>query len=177
MDTSTENSTEKSLQKASEKKPVSVYSVKFTKVINNFAEAGFVSKQKNGSDKVSAHTSFSKRLFRWRNAAAVTAILAIGVLHFVFQISFIRSEIGESWPLAEVPPVNLETGRAAPVEASESEVKKIDAALPPKTVRVVRQRPLEPSLTAPSKPQLKKREAVENRAARLRRAERILTGV
>ena len=176
MNASTENSTEKSLQKVSAEKPTSVYSVKFTKVINNFAEESVITKQK--SSKIAAQNSFSKKVFRWRNAAAMAAILAIGVFHFAFQMSFIRSEVSENRPVIEVPPVNLEPVRTAPVEteSADVEIRKINAELPPKRTRAVRQKQ-SAAFAAPSKPQLKKREAVETRAVRLRRAERILTGV
>jgi hypothetical protein len=178
MNVSTENSTEKSLEQVSGNKPVSVYSVKFTKVINNFAGKSII--QKKPSNQSVAQKSFTQKVFRWRNAAAIAAILTIGVLHFVLQVSFIRSEVSENLPVMEVPPVKTESLRAAPVEtgATNIELKKIDAAVPSNSMRVARQRQSEPAAVTPSsKPQPKKREATDSRAARLRRAEKILTGV
>jgi hypothetical protein len=175
MAVSTENSTEKSLQQVSENKPISVYSANFTKVINNFAGKRFVPKRRTGADGVVEPRSFSKKVFSWRNAAAMAAILAIGVFHFVFQMSFIRSEVSENYPLIQVPPVKVEPLRTAPVEAEPSDfkIKKTAAELPPKPARTVRQQ--QQPEPAPLKAQPKK--AVESRAERLRRAERILTGI
>ncbi len=177
MDVSTKNSSEKSLEKISAGKPISVYTVNFAEVINKFPGTRFLPQRKTDADEIAAQSSFSKKVFCWRNAAAVVSILAIGVLHFVFQISFIRSEVSENRPILEVPPIKIESVSAAPVETGsiKNKAKKSETLASPKNVRAaVRQRQMEP---APLKPQLKKREAVESRAARLRRAERILTGV
>lgn len=176
MNATTENSTEKKLEKVSAEKPLSVYSVNFARVINNFAEKKSIARRKNEAGAMTAQRSFSKKIFKWRNAVAVAAILAIGVLHFAFQMSVIRTEVSKSGPAIEVPPVRSEPVAAAPVEAApaEFEVKKINAALAPKNVPAVKKRQAE---IAPVKPQPKKKEAVETRGERLRRAERILTGV
>jgi hypothetical protein len=173
MNVSTKDSREKSLEKISTGKPISVYSINFAKVINKFPGKRFIPGQKNG--KLAAQRSFSRKVFSWRNAAAVTAILAIGVLHFAFQMSIVRNELSENRPVVEVPPVKIEPLGAAPIEAESTEIEtgKTDAA-PSKLARAIKQRQPEP---APFKPQLKKKEAVETRAARLRRAERLLTGV
>ncbi|HEY8558910.1 MAG TPA: hypothetical protein VIL74_00805 [Pyrinomonadaceae bacterium] len=175
MEVGTEKSTEKSLEKVAAGKPVSVYSVNFTKVINKFSGKIFVVKP--NSNGVAAPRNFSRRVFNWRNAAIAAAIMAIGVLHFAFQMSIVRNEVGENRPLYQVPPVGTEPLTAPPIESEPApvEIKKIHAPLPPKSsARAVRERPIEP---APLKPRSKKKEAVDTRAARLRRAERILTGV
>jgi hypothetical protein len=186
MNASTENSTEKALEKVSAEKPVSVYSVNFNRVINNFTEKkkkpGFLAKRKENAGAVEVQRPFSGKVFKWRNAVAVAAILAIGVFHFVFQMSFIRREVSENRPAVEAPPVKSETLKSEPVSVApvetnlkEFDVKKIDAALPPRrSVPEIRQRPAD---IAPVKPPSKKKEGVETRAERLRRAERILTGI
>lgn len=177
MSLKTENSSKKSLEVA-EKKPVSVYSVNFARVINNLTDKKTALKRKNASLKKADGNSFSKKVFQWRNAVAVAAILAIGVLHFAFQISFINREVGKNRPLIEVPPVKIEP---APVELikpesedADFEAKKVNAPLAPKAAKTVKQRAVE---FAPVKPQPKKKDAVESRDERLRRAEKILTGV
>ena len=175
MSTSTENSTEKSLEKVSAGKPVSVYSVSFATVINKFPGKKFIARR-SSKDPV-ARRSFSKKVFSWRNAAAIAAILAIGVLQFALQVSVIRQDVGETRPPFQVPPVKTEPLYTAPAvsEPARLATKKANAVLPPKVAtRAARERQPEP---APLKPQSRKKESVETRAARLRRVERILTGV
>ena len=176
MSVSTENSSEKSLE-VMEKKPVSVYSVNFARVINNLTEKKMILKRKNGALKKADGNSLSKKVFQWRSAVAVGAILTIGVLHFAFQMSFINREVSKNRPLVEVPPVVVEPARIEPVkpEPTEFEAKKVKAPLAPKAGRtVIKQRAVE---FVPLKAQPKKKDAVEPRAERLRRAERILTGI
>ena len=62
----------------------------------------------------------------------------------------------------------------AAAESAEFEAQKADVVMPEKTAPTVKQSRPE---IAPSKPQSKKKEAVEPRATRLRRAEKILTGI
>ena len=181
MEVSTKNSTDKSLEKVTTGKPISVYTANFSKVIAKFPRNKFALKRKSPVSGGAAQHSFSKKVFSWRNASIAAGILAIGILHFAFQVSFIRNEVSENRPLTEVPPVTVEQPplRAMTVESAEPadiEIKQtLRAASSPKTARVIRQRQSESP--APFKAQPKKREAVESRAARLRRAERILTGV
>ncbi len=176
MNATTENSTEKALEKVTAEKPLSVYSVNFARVINNFAEKKSIAGRKGRTGAMTVPGSFSRKIFKWRNAVAVAAILAIGVLHFAFQMSVIRTEVSKTSHAVEVPPVRVEPVRAAPVEAAPAEFKpkKINSALPSKNLPAVKKRQAE---IAPVKPQPKKKEAVETRSERLRRAERILTGV
>ncbi len=183
MEVSTQNSTDQSLEKVSVGKPISVYTANFSKVIAKFPRKKLALKRKTPAVKPAAQESFSSKVFSWRNASAAAAILAIGVLHFAFQVSFIRSEVTENRPPAEVPAVTVEQPvSAVPVEAEETAdaptknkiESKIDASAP-RTARLMRQRQAE--TPAPVKAQPRKREAVESRAARLRRVERILTGV
>lgn len=160
-----------------EKKPVSVYSVNFARVINNLTDKKMILKRKNGLLKTATQNSLSKKVFQWRSAVAVAAILAIGVLHFAFQMTFINREVGKNRPVIEVPPVKIEPARVEPIiiAPTEFEAKKVKAPLAPKAGRtVIKQRAVE---FAPLKAQPKKKDAFESRAERLRRAEKILTGV
>ena len=106
---------------------------------------------------------------------AIAAILAVGVLHFVYQLSFISTETSENRGMAEAP-AKIEQVRQPPVEAPpvELEAKKTNEVTAPKPAAPVQK--LQPQ-AAPAKTQLKKKEPVETRAERLRRAEKILTGV
>ena len=122
MEVTTKNSTEKSLEKVSAGKPISVYSVNFAKVINRFPRKRFISRRKNFAGEINPQNSFSRKVFRWRNAAAVAAILAIGVLHFAFQMTVIRTEVSKNRSILEVPPVKVEPLRAAPVETESTKV-------------------------------------------------------
>jgi hypothetical protein len=173
----TENSTEKALVKVSERKPLAVCSVNFARVIDKFAGKRFFAKRKSFSPEIAVRPSFSGRIFTRRNITLTAAILAIGVLHFVFQISFIRREVSNTRPLFEVPPVKVEPLPAMPAESKPVafESKKTDAPdHPKKSVPDVKSRR---AAVVPLKQQPRKREAVETRAERLRRAEKILTGV
>jgi hypothetical protein len=186
MNAETEISTEGKLETVSEhQKPVAVYTVNFANVVGNFTEKRLVRRRKSTmaekSVEKSAEKSFSKKIFNWRNAVPVAAILAIGVLHFALQISVIRPEVSENHTALEIPPVKVEPARALPLEAVPAvvEIKKPGvAAAPQKTVSRVKPRQLEsaPSI-APTKPVVRKKEAGETRAERLRRAERLLTGI
>lgn len=129
-----------------------------------------------------------KRLFKWRSEIAFVAILVIAAAHLAFQFSIIRSENVENSRAVEFPvniaeiPVKIEQihpqtikTESAEIEAKKkAETKKIYNVKPPKPILPVRERRIE---IAPFTPQPKKRTPVESRAARLRRAEKILTGV
>lgn len=176
MNAETVISTEENLEKVSEQKPVAVYSVNFADVVGNFTEKRLVRRRKSAAFEKSTEKSFSKKIFNWRNAVPVAAILAIGVLHLAFQISVIRPEVSENHAILEVPPVKVEPARALPVEAPSSvdEMKKTERVASQKTALHVK---AQQSEIMPSKPPVRKKEAGETRAERLRRAERLLTGI
>ncbi len=168
-----EISTKKNLEKVSEERPLSAYSASFTPIIND-AEREFLMERSKPqkTTKTDKRSLFSKKIFKWRNAVAIGAILAVGVLHFVFQISFIETE---KMHVAELP-VKLEqigeqTSATKPIEF---EVKKVDVVNLEKTAPANSQRQSE---VAPAKPQFKKKDSVEPRVTRLRRAEKLLTGI
>ena len=111
MDTSTENATEKSLETISEqetvlrKKPVSVYSVSFSQILNDAEREFLIEHSKTRKpEKPVPQSSISKAIFNWRNGIAIAAILAVGVLHFAFQLSFIQTESAQTERLPEIPP-------------------------------------------------------------------------
>ncbi len=179
MKISTENSSENPLERVAEKEQVSVYSVNFTQVINHNVEKEIILKPIKAEvlEKTNNQVWLSKIIFRRRNAIGIAAILAIGILHFAFQLSVIQSEktqVIES-------PIKVETVLEQPEETkpeetkpAEFEVKKADIILPPKPAPQIKQRQVEVS---PAKPQFKKKDSVEPKAERLRRAEKILTGI
>lgn len=185
MNAETEILTEENLEKVEEQKPVAVYSVNFTNAIGNFAEKRLVRRRNTTILKpVKVEKSLSKKIFNWRNAVPVAAILAIGVLHFAFQMSVIRPEVSENHPVVEVPPVKLEPARALSSEAVPAapvaiEPKRTETSAPQKTAQRVKPRQLEaaPASAPARQPVMRKKEAVESRAERLRRAERLLTGI
>src|SRR5215203_686145 len=135
MSVSTKNSSEKTLEKALEDKPVSVYSINFARVINNLNDKRLApNAKKGGLLEAGARKSLSKKIFQSRNAIAVAAILAIGVLHFAFQMSFIRYDVSKNRPPLEVLPVKIEQHSAlsADNKLDEFESKKADVVMPEK---------------------------------------------
>jgi hypothetical protein len=176
MKASTENSSENPLDRVAEKEQVSVYSVNFTQVINNHqADREIVLKplKAESSEEKNIQPRLSQTIFRRRNTIGIAAILVIGILHFAFQLSVIQTEKKQ---VAEAP-ASIEQVREQPaVETKPAafEATKADIVLPVKTAPQIRQR--QPEI-APSKMQLKKKEALDPRAVRLRRAEKILTGI
>jgi hypothetical protein len=178
MNTSTKNSIENTLERASAEKPVSVFTISFTPNFNRRAEMEEVLEPLKTENTASENKQnpVSGMIFQWRNAIAVAAILIIGVLHFVFQISFIQSEKNENRRIAEVPPVKIEQLFEKPVDNKPLGfgIKKANVAMPEKSAPALKARPRE---LVPARPQLRKRETSESRAGRLRRAEKILTGI
>ena len=144
-----------------------------------YAEKEFMKSKKN--------LSF-KELLKRRSELAFVAILVLAALHFAFQFSFIRSENVENSRASELPiktadfsvkteqshPQTVETESAEIEEKKTTGTKKIYNVKHPKPILPVRQRRIE---ITPSESLPKKKTPVESRAARLRRAEKILTGV
>jgi len=178
MNTSREDSTEKMLETKSEKRPVSVYSVSFTQIISD-AEREFLMERAKSvkPEQTAKQSTLSDTLFNWRNAIAVAAILVIGVLHFVFQISFIRRESAENRVPAEAPAkIEQLREKTADNKPVEFEAKKADeVVVPEKNKRAIKQN--RPEAIAVKPPPKKREQPAETRAERLRRAERILTGI
>ncbi len=189
MNAGTEISTEEKLEKVPEQKPVAVYSISFANAVGNFTEERLVRRRTATVGKASpVEKSLSKKIFNWRNVVPLAAILVIGVLHFAFQISVIRPEVSDNRAGFEVPPVKVEPARMVTVEAVAvapvvNESKQTETVAPQKTALRVKPRQTEVRQfevappPAPSKPVVRKKETVESRAERLRRAERLLTGI
>jgi len=176
MKTSTENSSENPLERVAEREEqVSVYSVNFTQIINNHnAEKEIVLKplQAGSLEEKNTQPRLSRTIFKRRNTIGIAAILVVGILHFAFQLSIIQTEKKQ---VAENP-VSIEQvhEKTAEIKPVEFEATKVDVVLPEKNAPQIKQR--QPEI-APAKMQLKKKEAVDARAERLRRAEKILTGI
>ncbi|HVE59235.1 MAG TPA: hypothetical protein VNB22_20595 [Pyrinomonadaceae bacterium] len=175
MKTSTENSSENPLERAAEKEQISVYSVNFTQIVNNHnAEKEIIVKPLTAEspEERKKRLRLSGTILKRRNTIGIAAILVVGILHFAFQLSVIQTEKKQ---VAENP-VSIEQVREQPAETKPGEFQatKTDVILPEKTAPQIKQR--QPEI-APLKPQLKKKEAIDSRAERLRRAEKILTGI
>ena len=192
MSSQTENSTEKALEVVNERNQVAVYSVNITQSFAEPAEKPVAAPEKRVEEKpVAARRGFSGRVFKWRNAIAAAAIAVIGVLHFTFQLSF-QNEVSENRKPIAPPPVNepatIEPLREIELDrptATASGAEKPAVAAPRRSVqpaKIRRQEAAAPAPSAPARPVLarpviRKKDLVETKAERLRRAERLLTGV
>lgn len=134
--------------------------------------------------KTAGKSSILERISKYPYTIIGAIILAIGVSHFVLQISYIQTENLQSAETAAAnnieiaPPVK----QIITIEPEQVEVKKIKVITIPETVKpeVVKPVPIRPKESIPARKTVRKKEvkeARETRAERLRRAERILTGV
>jgi hypothetical protein len=126
--------------------------------------------------------SFLKKISGKRQILIFAAILAVALVHFVVQMSFIQSENLRSAESA----MRIETVKseevAAETKPSESRLIGLEAAdFAPRKVKIAapaeRAQPVasrRPEIVAPP---VKRKIVRETREARLRRAEKILTGV
>lgn len=168
------NSPVASPETASNDKNIAVYSVNFSPGKNQNRS------RKSGSNPISANeqTAAQNKNFFLQNSGKSrltivgAGILALLLLHFVWQISLIQSENPR---VVEMP---IQTGQSekqivAEIEP-EYEAKNRDIVKPPKIVA-----PVEPPLTEikPSQTVFRKKAPVETRAERLRRVEKALTGI
>ena len=135
--------------------------------------------------KVFIQNLFLKKIARKHYIVLGAAILVITVTHFVLQLSFIQTknlQVTEDLQVVETSVENVEPGEQTVVnkeqrfDAKEYKTKKTKNTFAPKTVKAIVQRQPE---REPPTPRIlpKKRVFGESRAARLRRAEKILTGV
>lgn len=135
-------------------------------------------------------SNISKVISKWQNVFAVAAIIAIAVLHFVIQSNFIQSEKSKNLTVEEVsvktdrirlPKFETEQVRPQTVQIKENtiEAKKINKVISNQPTSQIKQRQNEKTeIVLPKpQPQIKKKEIVDPRTERLRRAERILTGI
>ncbi len=134
--------------------------------------------------------NISKAISKWQNVFAVAAIVAIAVLHFIIQSNFIQSEKSKNLIVEEVsvkadrirlPNFETEQVRPQTVEIKENTVepKKINKVISNQPAPQIKQRQNEKTeiVLPKTQPQIKKKEVVDPRTERLRRAERILTGI
>jgi type IV secretory pathway VirB10-like protein len=136
-------------------------------------------KQPNKIGKANTRSPFLSKSKRRLYIKAGAAIFAIIILHFVSQFIFIQNE------KLEIEVTSAATENEQSVESIEN-IKSIEIKPPEdeaKTSEIVRAPvPVMPvakpeTTVAPSRSVIKKKEPRESRAERLRRAERILTGV
>jgi hypothetical protein len=122
--------------------------------------------------------SFLKKI-SWKHITIFAGILAVAAIHSLVQLSFIQSENFRSAELSaqieNLKPEELEVetkpaeNQIIDIEPREYKVRKVKVVTIPEKVS---RRPIENV-----QPQAKKKVMRETRAARLRRAEKILTGV
>lgn len=135
-------------------------------------------------NKTTGKSSILERISKNPYTIFGAIILAIGVSHFVLQISFIQKENLQSAETAaanklEIAPPAKQT---ITIEPEQFEVKKIKIITIPEIVKpeVVKSVPSRHKESIPARKPIRKKEVKEvreTRVARLRRAERMLTGV
>lgn len=162
-----------------QEKPVSVYKVNFGREILTDEEREFFMKRSRLRKHavVVPPARIKRRDVKRGGALVVAGIFAIALLHFGMQMKFIRGEkaaiekrVQPAAVAIEAPPVPDIT---TPVVEPDSEADVADAPVRTKFVPAARPRATVPARnTAP-----RKRERVVTEAERLRRAEKILTGV
>jgi len=132
-------------------------------------------RQANNAGESDVRSSFLSKPAQRHYTKIGAAILAVIVLHFVSQFVFFQSE--KPAPKIEAvnqPSVEIKTENEPIAEIKiESEAIKTDVAEAPEAAQPIVQP--EPK-NAPSRI-VRKKESRESRAERLRRAERILTGI
>lgn len=120
--------------------------------------------------KQDVRQSFFSKTTKKHYVSVVAAIFAVIVLHLAAQFIFFRSENSES----EISSFKIENEQPVEIK-TEYETKTPDIiekpVLAPPVVKP------KPAAAAPPRTVLKKREPRESRTERLRRAEKILTGI
>jgi hypothetical protein len=189
MSSQMENSSKKSLETVAERSRVSVYTVNFTGIVDQPEMKKFVPQEERveDSDKMKKRGAVSRILLRWRSAIAASAILVVGVLNFAFQLSF-QQEVAEKNPAAEMPVVKEPSQTTVAAEQKTPPMDESKTQIAPKILEAkkadrIPARKVEPQTKASRaenvqvKTHTRKKSPVETAAERLRRAERILTGV
>jgi anti-sigma-K factor RskA len=137
------------------------------------------------------NTSFLKKVSGKRYMVILAGILAVAALHFAAQISFIQNENPRSAELialiedlksdeklaVEIKQPDTQT---IVVKPEEYEVRKVKVITIPENEQPVSRRQVEaipPATAVAPSTQPKKKAVRDTRGARLRRAERILTGI
>jgi hypothetical protein len=146
---------------------------------------------KDGAEAAASRTSFLRRLLagKKRKIAGAAAIFAIIILHFVSQLVFFQNENPSALSASEavnklVAEIKIENERQnLKMKTGEPKETLAAAVTTTKTVTPTLVQPKKSRVTPPPKLATtrtmirKKSSGVETRADRLRRAERILTGV
>ncbi|CAN5160796.1 hypothetical protein BH20ACI1_BH20ACI1_21930 [soil metagenome] len=182
-----------------------VYSIDFSQDENKFVKNAFQGSRKKARDenKTSADVPFNWKLAKKNFWVAGAGVLAIFVLHFFFQVSFINTDIAqtnkeliqaeqvtevesfdeieptaEAEPFDEIDPFVKQIAEKPAEPAAEYAAKAEIKSTKPEVVRkpTVASPTVQPRPKAPPPRTLRKKEPQETRAERLRRAERILTG-
>ena len=179
MNKSAETLTKTSIEAVSEENPVSDYSISFVPPFMMDAGRDF---DKTAVSDAPAKPSFSRKISRWQKAFIIAAILTVAALHFVIQSSFVESETGKNLSVDEIPaqleqiPPPIAAGREdfqpGQNDTTVFKAKKINEATP-KILPQIKPRQNETDVSKP----VKKKDGGETRAERLRRAEKILTGI
>ena len=136
-------------------------------------------------NKTMSKTSVLGRILKNPYTIIGAIIMTIGISHFTLQIFFIQEEKLQSVETALEEKIENEAAVESPKEqiirvepevyqVKTIEVQKIKVITTVETVKSVPRRQKE---TVPARKPVKIKEAQETRAARLRRAEQILTGV
>lgn len=110
-------------------------------------------------------------------------ILGIAFVHFGLQMTYIQKENLRSYESAvetnkiEVPQVeeNIPAEQTVEIKPEQFAIKEIEVIKNPEITKTVPRRQAEP--VAPEKRVVKQKEATETRTERIRRAEKILTGI
>jgi hypothetical protein len=129
-----------------------------------------------------ANKSFLKKLSDKRNILIFSGILAVAIVHSVVQLSFIQSETLRSAELtAQIDSLKFEESavetkqsesQIVEIKPEEYKVRKVKVITIPEYVQPVARRQVETVA-----PPTKKKVVRETKTARLRRAEKILTGI
>ncbi len=175
------SSLKNSVAEKSDRRNVSVFTVDFAEPENAFLQEES-SQDSIQTDDLNSEplNSGSGKSGRKRYKIAGAAIFAILVLHSVWQFSFIQSEnlraaeaeLKTIQPEKLLVPVKKDK---PPVEVKPVyEAKKSDAVISPKTVQPATYRRSE---IKPAAPTPKKKPVLESKTERLRRAEKLLTGM
>ncbi|MEO8074566.1 MAG: protein kinase [Acidobacteriota bacterium] len=184
-----------------------VFSIDFSQNENKFKKGVFRRnwRKRRNETKATADAPINWKLAQKNLWVGGAGILAIVVLHFFFQVSFIKNDLAQmEKQLPEIEPINEVKPFAKtepfvevePFAETDPFVKQIDddetdepatktetaAEMKTKKREVLRKPeivspPVQPrTRTAPTRTVIKRKEPLETRAERLRRAEKILTG-
>lgn len=179
MNASTDQQTNPEPRNSDIQNPVSKYSLSFGRDILTDEEREFLMERTKPlrSNKPSEEVVRPFRsLMNRRNLGLLAAILAVAVVHFSLQLNFSRKERSALRvpPIVEAPLIPDSVSPPTVIVAeTEFQPENISVQPAPAPVAVPRRE----STTKNARPQAPKPEATESRAARLRRAEKILTGI